>query len=124
MSTHLRSEAIRQLKEMVGSRVKKLQASDKISGVVNSVGMKGVNLLRSDMAPTVCPKRARAVLIALGFQGEDLNTGLTLHTIARSSVGGPQSPRRNFRNLFRFHHMKRARSHESCRRQSGQPRSR
>jgi hypothetical protein len=47
LSTHLTSEATRQLKEKVSGRFQELQATGGVSGVASSVGMKVVNLLRS-----------------------------------------------------------------------------
>lgn len=124
MSTHLTSEATRQLKEKVSGRFQELQATGGVSAVASSVGMKVVNLLRSDMAKTVPPQQARKALIALGFRGEELSECLTLHTIARSPVGGPQSPMRDLRKSARFHWYQRVRAHAPCRRQSASSRGR
>ena len=98
LSTHVRSEAIRQLREILDVRIAELKERGEFSAVVRTIGKKVVNQLRSDMSPTVPTPYARKVLMALGFGGEELNKSLLLHTIICSPVSGARSAKRDFRN--------------------------
>lgn len=97
MSTHMRSEAMRQFQKILIKRIDFLKENGGFDGVVAQVGKSVYNKLCSDMVCAVPQKDARRAITVLDFDCGEKSQAHVLLAVIHSPVGNFRQPRRRQR---------------------------
>lgn len=96
-----RAKAIRELADMVRSRMEELNAKAELAPITDRVGKRPFNLILAGDPGRLKQKQVVLVLSAIGFDRDEMNDCMILFLLARQPVERNAQPRKRWRGFGR-----------------------